>query len=498
MVLYAAKAAVRGKIYARIAMLDLRSLEKLRPCGRLETFSTTRHHLGFYKNVGFTAEYGTQGNLEMPLESQVYIALRHVIAQHPALSAIALNEDQSYPDVYFARLPEIDLRTCTEFHNRKCPFPEDGEADDELDELLAQQHSRDFKENLGSRPFWRLLVTRLSPDTCRFTATWTWHHALADGTSALLFHESFLAGLNSIQMTISMDPVIITPQQALLPPFEELHPMPISWYFFSKTILNTLLAPIYAIASEKLWTGNPVPEDVTTLLKPRFLTVVLSKANTSILVQVCREEKTSVTATLQCLLAASLFANLPAEECKRLRIDGPISARRFLNIGKKQMTSAITQYEFFHDRPTSTGGPATDILQNFSWETSRAVKSTIAAEVAKSGTDNPVALLKYVSSMPQFLLGMLGKPRKPTAELSNVGIWPNTKDEKSIWSVGRMVFSQSPNVVASAFALSVVTGGDGNATLNFSWPEGAVEDGLMQEVANCVRDSVERLVNRDG
>ncbi|EUC42769.1 hypothetical protein COCMIDRAFT_28681 [Bipolaris oryzae ATCC 44560] len=477
-------------------MPDPESLEKLRPCGRLETFSTARHHLGFYKNVGFTSEYKTQGNLKTPLESQVYVALRHVIAQHPVLSAIALNEDQSYPDVYFARLPEIDLRTCTEFYNRKSPCPVDGEADKELDELLAQQHSRDFKESLGSRPFWRLLVTRSSSDTSRFTATWMWHHALADGTSALLFHESFLTGLNSVQIA-NVDPVIETPHQALVPPFEELHPMSISWYFFSKTILNTLLAPVYAIASEKLWTGNPVPEDITVLPKPRFLTVVLSKVTTSKLVQVCREEKTSVTATLQCLLAASLFANLPAEECKKLRIDGPISARRFLNIGEKQMTSAITQYEFFHNRPSSSNGPTTDILQNFSWETSRAVKSTIAAEVAKSGTDNPVALLRYVSSMPQFLLGMLGKPRKPTAELSNVGVWPNGEDEKSTWSVGRMVFSQFPNVVASAFALSVVTGGDGNATLNFSWPDGAVEDDLMQEVASYLRIGVESLVNLD-
>lgn len=475
-------------------MPDPVSLEKLRPCGRLETFSTARHHLGFYKNVGFTAEYKTEGNSNTLLESQVYVALRHVIAQHTALSAIALNEDQSYPDVYFARLPEIDLRTCTEFCDRKSPFPEDGEADEELDKMLAQQHSRDFKEDLGNRPFWRLLVTRSSYDTSRFTATWMWHHALADGTSALLFHESFLAGLNSFQLTDKVHQVVKTPDQALLPPFEELHPMPISWYFFSKTILNTLLAPVYAIASEKLWTGNPVPEDVTELPKPRFLTVALSKATTSKLVQVCREEKTTVTATLQCLLAASLFANLPTEECKRLRIDGPISARRFLNIGKKQMTSAITQYDFLHDRPTLSDGPSSDILRNFSWETSRAVKSTIAAEVAKSGTDNPVALLKYVSSMPQFLLGMLGKPRKPTAELSNVGVWPNGKDEKSMWSVGRMVFSQFPNVVASAFALSVVTGGDGNATLNFSWPEGAVEEELMQRVASCLKIGVENLI----
>src|SRR5689334_18027279 len=134
-------------------MSDFKKLEKLRPCGRLETYSTARHHLGFYKSVAFTSEYFTQGPTTVPLETQVYSALRHVIAEHPPLSAIALNEDQSHPHVYFARLPEIDLRTCTEFYERSNPFPSDGETEDELDTLLAQQHSRDFKEDLSSRPF---------------------------------------------------------------------------------------------------------------------------------------------------------------------------------------------------------------------------------------------------------------------------------------------------------------------------------------------------------
>jgi hypothetical protein len=33
------------------------NLEKLRPCGRLEKYSTARHHLGYFNNVGLTAIY---------------------------------------------------------------------------------------------------------------------------------------------------------------------------------------------------------------------------------------------------------------------------------------------------------------------------------------------------------------------------------------------------------------------------------------------------------
>jgi hypothetical protein len=483
-------------------MTDLAKLEKLRPCGRLETLSTARHHLGFYKNVGFTAEYTASDTTQTSsLESKIYAALRHVIAEHPSLSAITLNEDQSFPHVYFARVPEIDLRTCVEIRDRRTSFPKDGEADEELDEILAQQHSRDFKEGLGTKPFWRLIV-RISPtEATRFTATWMWHHALADGASAILFHEAFLAGLNSAGSDGDGEPIVRSPTATLLPPLEELHPMPISWSFFIQTILGAILPSIFDQRPAKLWTGNRVPEDTTPFPKPRHRTLVLSKGTTTKLAQVSRREEASVTATLQCLLAASLFANLPAAEYERVKIEGPISMKRFLDVREDQMTNAIAQYAYLHKRPASppTEGRLTSkVLQNFSWAAARAVKATIAAELAKKGRDSPIALLKYVSDMHKFFLEKLGKPRSPTAELSNVGVWPGRQESGAEWSIGRMVFSQCPSPVASPFSISVVTGGDGNVSLNFCWPEGAVEEETMTRVIEGVREGVEGLVDGIG
>jgi hypothetical protein len=477
-------------------MTDPTKLEKLRPCGRLETFSTARHHLGFYKNVGFTVEYTSSGVPEVSLESQVYVALRHVIAEHPNLSVIPLNEDQSYPNVYLARLPEIDLRKCVEFRGRKTPFSKDGEADEELDELLAEQHSRDSKEELGSKPFWRLIVLTLPNDATKFTATWMWHHALADGASALLFHESFTAGLNSAEMTSDANPIIKSTTTDLLPPLEDLHPMPISWSFFLGAIFSSLLPSLFAKRPAKLWTGNAVPTDATSIPHPRYRTLVLSTETTRKLAQVSREEKTSVTATLQCLLAASLFANLPATEYDRLKIQGPISMKRFLNVEEKQMTNAITTYSYLHSRPLSplTATSTSNVLQKLSWNEARAVKSTITAELAKEGRDSPIALLRYVSDMPKYFLEKLGQPRDPTTEISNVGVWQVKQESEDKWKVGRMVFSQCPNLVTGAFAVSAVTGGDGNAVLNFCWCEGAVEEGMMQKVVEGVREGVEGLV----
>jgi hypothetical protein len=477
-------------------MTDLSNLKKLRACGRLETYSTARHHLGFYKNVGFTAEYVASEVPQSSLKVRIYTALRSVVIQHPVLTAITLNEDQSYPNVYFAQLPEIDLRTCVEIFERKTPFPSDGEADEELDQYLVQQHSRDFKNDLGSKPFWRLLVLTSPHNASKFTATWMWHHALADGASGFLFHESFVAGLNTSEAGGIADPIVQSPCAALAPPLEKLHPMTISWPYFIKAILGALLPSVFAKRPPNLWTGNPIQPNTTPIPQPRYCTLVLSKANTNKLVQVSRSEKTSVTATLQCLLAASLFAYLPAEDYERLKIEGPISIKRFLDVEEKQMTMAIAEYAYLHERVAlqevkDTAKPS--VLQQFSWDAARAVKSTMATEVAKSGVDNPVALLKYVSSMPQFLLDKLGKPRESAAEVSSAGVWKLGQSSGS-WNVGRMVFSQSPNIVANALKVSVVTGGDGNAVLNFCWAEDAVEEQLMRNVIQGVKYGIEELI----
>jgi len=63
-------------------------------------------------------------------------------------------------------------------------------------------------------------------------------------------------------------------------------------------------------------------------------------------------EHASVTSALQCLLAAERFDVLPEAQIERIKIDGPILIRRFLDVGEGQMTNAIAQYGYIHDRST--------------------------------------------------------------------------------------------------------------------------------------------------
>lgn len=468
-------------------------LEFIRPCGRLETYSTARHHMGFYNNVGLTAYYTTSLPLKSSLENVVFAALHQIIAKHPNLSAVAVNEDKSYPEVHFVRLPEIDLRHCVEFHLRQTSLPTANETDSELDELLRKQHDRGFKGDVKS-PYWRLLITS-SPNTpSAFTASWMFHHALSDGSSATLFHRSFLAALNSVAEVGSVLSVVTTALTPILPPVEELHPMTLSWSYLLYSLAATLLpSQLLSLLAPDMWTGSTI--DATTSVPAQTTTVAISPDATRAFAAKCRSEKTSVTAALCALLAAVLQRSVAAG--KIVDIDIPISLRPFIHIGQDEMVNAVGNLSCAFPAPTPSSAPSDPQVLN--WDQARLLKASLTREVAKKGADNPVALLRYVSDIHGFFTSKHGKKRESSAEVSSIGVWKGGDGDagEGVWRLGRMVFSQCANRTGRPVDMCVVTGGDGGLVLSFNGGEG---DGgkLVGDVAGAMREGVERVLEQYG
>ena len=469
------------------------ALEFLRPCGRFETYSTARHHMGFYNNVGLTAYYNTSASLKSSLKNVVFAALHEVIAKHTNLSAVAVNEDKSYPEVHFVRLPEIDLRRCVEFHTRKTSLPTSTETDSELDELLQKQHDRGFKEDVQG-PYWRLLITS-SPNTpSAFTASWMYHHALSDGSSAMIFHRSFLAALNSAADVGSVLPVVTTAKTPMLPPLEDLHPMTLSWSFLLYSLAATLLpSQLLSQLAPDVWTGGTI--DATTHVPAQTTTVAISPDVTRAFAAKCRSEKTTVTAALCALLAAVLQRGVAAG--KLVDIDIPISMRPFIPVSQDDMVNAVSNAS--HAFPAPTPSSPTPTAQTLNWNQARALKASLTHEVAKKGADNPVALLRYVSDMHSFFTSKHGKKRESSAEVSSIGVWKGGDADggEGKWKLGRMVFSQCANRTGRPVDMCVVTGGDGGLVLCFNGAEG---DGgkLVREVAEAMGKGVNDVVERRG
>ena len=473
--------------------------------GTLETFMSTRHNIGYYNSACVTATYSSSIT-NRSSESLVFAALRTVITQHPILSAIPVNEHTNKP--YFARLPHIDLRTCTQFIERNKPFSptEAGEVDSELEELLESQHALDWNECLGTRPFWRAIVLHSPSAEDKFMVSWFFHHAISDGTSALVFHQDLLAAINSLDSrketeALQDGPLVDTSKVSdLFPPLEKMHKLPVS----SSFLLKELWHDTFHHTHPKLWTGGKITNDPQAK-KMRFRSIVISKEKTSKLVKLSRENKTTLTATMETVIAAATLANIDSSKYDHIVADGAMSLRRFLSLPEtsieEQIGVYVSMYLNMHMHPSSMVRekgriPAEDMtaLDIFSWEKAREIRSTIIKEVEKNGKNSRAALLGWTGNQRKYWLKKIGKNRTESIELTNIGIWkPKPAMVEGSWKVGRMTFSQCSSVSGSAHTTATVTGGDGCMSIGFSWLDGAREISLIQRILNSARLCIDNV-----
>ncbi|KIW62341.1 hypothetical protein PV04_10522 [Phialophora macrospora] len=464
--------------------------ERLRPVGRLERYSTARHDLKFYLGPAVTASYRLPKNYPLPLKEYVYKALRDVIAQHPVLSAIPVDEHTQNP--YFVRLSKIDLNKCVTFTNRQHDYPWMAETrDNELDELLSSQHSIPYE---APNPFWRLCVLSHPEYT---TIAFVYHHALGDGQSGIAFHRTFHKALSS---AFSMSPAIPvatitpTPSTPLPPNLEALHTLPVTIWFLLKVLFQELiLSKIWPTRDPGLWTGGKC---TAPLRQTRVRSLNIPPLASTAFKYVCRKNETTITAALQTLIASALFAHLP-DNFTRLACSGALSTRRFL-----QKDAGITDDVmgvFVQDMSETYNRHSFEHAPILPWSEAQRSRRNIEHTLSLKGANAGVNLLKYVNNFHEELfLSKVGQQREKSFEVSNLGlVKPGTaaagEDEVEL---GRIVFTQSAGVTAAAIQVSVVTGADGCMVLGFSWQEGIVGDEFVEHVLEVVVAEIERLTSK--
>ncbi|KAG5290468.1 condensation domain superfamily domain-containing protein [Histoplasma capsulatum G186AR] len=463
-------------------------LEKLRPVGLLERYSSARHHLGFYINVAVTATY-TLPRCSQPLKNYIYKACKILIGQHPILSAIPVGEDTDEP--HFIRVPTINLDNSVLFKDRQrgshgsnsplCPNP-----DMDLEELLNIQHNMPFS---FPSPFWRLYILTDPNHPHLFTASFIFHHAIGDGTSGMAFHKTFLhalhLALSSSPSSSEVESTITAPNIPLLPSLEALHPIPVSIPFLFSILFKE---KIWNKQDPCLWTGSKI----TMPLQSEIRHLVLSESETTSFRDLCRKNKTTITAALHTLVAGALFVNLSAHYTQ-LRCVGALSNRRWL--GCRICDDSMGVFvQAFQDSYRREGFFDQSGNFKFPWDEAVRSRKTIEDTINMQGKNAISNLLKYVGDYhSELFLSKIGKNRADSYEVSNLGVFGSNL-EATVGSqkplVGRMVFSQSANVTGSAFEVSAITGGDGCLVLTFSWQKGVVD---LHLVSNIMKTIVEHL-----
>ncbi|KAF7592547.1 hypothetical protein BBP40_012771 [Aspergillus hancockii] len=354
-----------------------------------------------------------------PVKPALFRALAILIFKHPVLSAIPVDVDTPNPS--FVRLPSIILSEVVTFVDNKS-HSRSSDWRKELDNVLEEQHNclfEDLPKQL--RPFWRICVVENNESP----------HI---SPSALSFNEE----LEQYMCQGSGDEypdVIDTPSTALLPPLESLHTLPVSEEF-------RLSQEMHHDPSLERWTGAHQSIPVRT----RFSSLWISPAETNRLAAVSKAERTSVTATLQTLIATSMFSVLPPSY-RELQVDCAMSLRRFLSspITATSLGCYVGSLSMKYPR-----------MPSFTWSEARRTKTIVEQVVRSKGCDLAVGCLRFIPDQHLWFLQKLGQKRASAIELSNIGKLAPSRG-KSDYEIEGMLFSQSASACSAAIKVSAVT-----------------------------------------
>lgn len=408
-----------------------------------------RSQMGVYQKVAVTARYRRRGTGS--LKVAVYSALAAVVGQHPILSAIPEGVDTAAP--YFARLPSVDLDqvvTVTEvdgFRDVDGRFPD-------LDRFLQREHDRPWEYTRPPSPFWRVHLLHERGDSSRFTLCFMFHHCLCDTKSALVFHDAVETALNGLVDVESTNPVR-PPDLPLLPPMD----------IFVKSPVETSGSSNQEQLSS-VWTGAAQFLPVQT----RFTSRWLSAEQTRRLIDGSKQRGLSLTSTLQAMIVAAVFEQLPGEYTT-LTTDCAVSLRGWFPspVTAQSMGSFVDTFtQVYHRSP-------------FSWEEARRTRDTIDKVVKQQRGDDLVGKLSRIPDLKAWTEAKMGHARSSSIEMSNVGrLAPSTATDD--YQIEGLLFSQSAGACSGAIKVCAVTGRDGRLNLGFTWQEGVVEETMIHSV----------------
>lgn len=410
------------------------------------------------------------------------LTIEHAVAQailaHPILQVGIRDEHTKEP--YFVHLPTLDLSQIV----RWVDIDPAADNDSILCRVLEDRHSNLWPD-LAHRPGYEviLLAPKDSPSS-GFTLdmVFSWHHALGDGTSGTIFHQTLLQALNDPSPVPSFSPtthtLTLTPTP-LLPSQESLFKFPLSWTFFLKTLWTEFAPSFLRPAVETPWTGAPItPDHNTTHI--RLLTIPAATL-TSLLREV-KSHSVTLTPLIHILVLRSLSLRLPPSA---FTSSTPISLRRLLPpTGAVNPRTAMGVYLAVqsHTFPSTTAQLLRSDPTNHNqlWSLTTQLSTSLKQKVSSLPADDLVGLLPYITDPHKRWLGKVGQARETTWEVSNVGAVE--MEAEGGWRVDRMVFSQSGNVAGNAFGVNVAAVRGGELAVTLSWQEGIVQGEVMDGV----------------
>lgn len=156
-----------------------------------ECFQSAQHLLRIYIGCALSCRYVIpEALLALDTESfkhAIESAFARAILQHPALTIGRIDDDTKSP--LWVRLDRID------FNNHIIWSEPSEDTENSLSDVLEWQVNNPYLK-LESQPCWRAVILRYS-GTKFMDVVFAWDHSAGDGKSGKMFHDTFLACLNT-------------------------------------------------------------------------------------------------------------------------------------------------------------------------------------------------------------------------------------------------------------------------------------------------------------
>lgn len=453
--------------------------------GKLEGLAAVAHDLDLYTTAGLSVHYkASEASKISDVDSLIYSALGQVLSDLPMMFAVPIVTKDA--DMYFVRLPSIDLRTVTSFVQRKSPVSQDGKGRDvELDNTLQEQVNINFKSDDGVLPVWRLIILYDDADKQQFTANFMCHHGIADGVSFQILHRAFQKALHNLSRSQSNTPsqvnhIISSQEDAEIgPQLESIH-----------SLATPEEAPPSDAPKHNDWLGN------TTKLpnKTGYATLTLTQSMVQAFTKDCRKNKVPVPAGLNALITKTLYSNLPPDT-ESMDVNIPVDIRSDLPPSAVDgvmgnffdaFRTRIFRSDFCEQGSSELG----DI-----WVAARKVQADTRKYFSRMGPDGQtylnIAGLKNIPDLAALLTPMIGGPRSESLELAYIGPYTPYKDasvgDNFAWQAGKATVSRCAFALGACLQMTVILHTEG-MTIGFAFPEAAIDEGVVRKTIDGVAD----------
>lgn len=403
---------------------------------------------------------------------------------------------------YFAFCPQIDLGQHIQI---KSPSDESQDERKIVEDLLPSVLDQPWTNLI---PSWEIVVQPLSKMRC-FIA-FSYSHNVIDGISGIALHRTFLEAMQENQ--VEHDRIVNPPRRPLKEPFDSPERLPISWSYMLSPILGAYLPKsvasmlgFKASAAQSLpgtWTGAPVS------ISKEYLTMVqlMSIDNVTLtkVLAACRKNDSKLTGLLHQLILDALAAHLTLS-IDSLGYGTAINMRGAIDVSDDTMGMFVSGNYVLHHLSSTTATYSSD--QSFDWSTAREITQTLSSR-SKDLLNQPIGLLRYLTSIRSWLLSKVGSRRESSYEISNLGVFMPVKEDgrgSGSVEVKEMVFCQPAGVYGPPLVFNVVSVKGGSLSVAVNWQPGALgigdeekkEKDLVKKICDDMRQALTRIADGD-